>query len=164
MRASHRRSSALDRREQGRSRGVRRTSTSIHHDQRQGFRVEAKFPFLYGHSEWDAQWHGRFRAAHGDIGHIRHISTSAHQHIRTHAFESAGRGGETSQSWDHRGLAARPVEWTALYSARAGRRAPLVWRHLVHIGGGESPSVARATGARPCPGHRMAAPGRGRLF
>jgi hypothetical protein len=67
-------------------------------------------------SPGSGDWTRAFRSrAHGDLRHLRHL-----RRIRAHAFESPGKGGETGQGWDDRGLAARPAEWTALHSARAG--------------------------------------------
>ena len=165
MRARHRRSSALDHREQGRSRGVRRTSTSIHHDQRQGFRVEAKFPFLSGHSEWDAPWlaggapvleigHGRFRAAHGDIGHIRHISTSG---TSGPMLSRALGGGETGQGWDGPRTRRQASGTDGPSFSRAGHPSfgDISFISVVR----NSPFVAQPPGAAL--GHRMATAGRG---
>ena len=176
MRARHRRSSALDRREQGRPRGVRRTSTSIHHGPAPTDRIEANFPFLSGHSRVGRTVAGRGSPPFWSLdtgvsepptrtpGHQAHSGISGP--IPSRALERVGRRAKG----DDRGLAARPAEWTALHSARRGH----LWFGDIEIDPGRwrfATTTAtihhiRCTSrwARPCPGHRMAAPGRGRLF
>lgn len=172
MRARPRRSSALDRREQGRPRGVRCTSTSIQHGPPPTDRIEANFPFSLDtpsgtHHGWPGEpavlefGHGRFGAVHG--GHLGH---QAHQ---SPYFREPGGSGDGPR-W------GRPR--TRPPGQRNGRPSILRRGHL-WFGDIEIILVVvirrirriRRTRhircvrrwARPCPGRRMAAPGRGAL-